>query len=150
MFAAAGAVAVGCGGDDGGGKLSKADLIAKADKACVDSALRPKAPPQNGQQAAQQTAEEAKARKDLQEKLKDLDPASDVKVDYDEFLAKSDDVILRLEKMSGLAKEGKRADYAKEDAALAKVGQEREGIADRIGFKRCGQPFTAEERKQQQ
>ena len=144
VLAAAGALA-GCGGGDD--KLSKADFIEKADKACVDSALRPKAPPQDAQQAAQQTAEEATARKDLQGKLKDIEPPTDLKADYDDFLAKSDAVIAKLEEMSRLAKDNKRADYAKADAALAKIGQERENVADRVGFKRCGQPFTAEERK---
>jgi hypothetical protein len=143
VLAAAGALA-GCGGGDG--KLSKADFIEKADKACVDSALRPKAPPQNAQQAAQQTVEEATARKDLQGKLKDIKPPSDLNADYDDFLAKSDTVIAQLEQMAQLAKDNKRAEYAKADAELAKVGQERENVADRIGFKRCGQPFTAEER----
>jgi hypothetical protein len=144
VLAAAGALA-GCGGGDG--KLSKADFIEKADKACVDSALRPKAPPQNAQQAAQQTVEEATARKDLQGKLKDIKPPTDLNADYDDFLAKSDAVIAKLEEMSQLAKDNKRAEYAKADAELAKTGQARENVADRIGFKRCGQPFTAEERK---
>jgi hypothetical protein len=149
VLATAAASAAGCGGDDGG-KLSKADFIAKADKACVASALRPKAPPQNAQQAAQQTAEEATARKELQGKLKGIEPPADLKADYDDFLAKSENVIARLESMSQLAKDDKRADYAKADAELAKIGQARETVADRIGFKRCGQPFTAEERKAEQ
>jgi hypothetical protein len=147
MCATAVTVGAGCGGDDGGGKLSKADFIAKADQECVDSGLRPKAPPQNAQQAAQQTAEEAQGRKDLQEKLRDIEPPVELKAEYEGFLLESDNVIDRLEEMSRLAKENKRAEYAKADAALAKIGQSRESSADRIGFKRCGQPFTAEERK---
>jgi hypothetical protein len=153
MVAALTSVAVaaaGCGGDDGGDKLSKADLVERADKACLDSALRPVAPPQNAEQAAKQTEDEAKARKDLQEELEKLDPADDVEADYDEFLKKSQEVIQHLERMTALARENKRAEYSKEDHALATVGQSREAVADRIGFKRCGQPFTAEERKDQQ
>ena len=147
-LALAAGIAAGCGDDDDGGKLSKADYIAKADSACVDSALRPKAPPQNARQAAEQTAEEAKARKDLQADLEGLEPPDEIKADADEFLKKSQELIAGLERMNQLAKDDKQADYAKEEQSLAKVGQEREQVADRIGFKRCGQPFTPEEREQ--
>lgn len=146
-LAAAGAVAAGCGGDDGE-KLSKADLIVKADKACVDSALRPVAPPQSADQAAKQTEDEAKARKDLQEKLEKLEPADDVKADYDEFLKQSDELIAILERMAVLARDEKRAEFDREDRKLASAAEQRGKLADRIGFKRCGQPFTAEERKE--
>jgi hypothetical protein len=51
--------------------------------------------------------------------------------------------------MAAFARQGKRAEYSRADQALAPIGQDRETIADRIGFKRCAQPFTAEEREEQ-
>jgi hypothetical protein len=149
-LALAAAVAA-CGGDDDGGdKLSKAEYIEQADRACVDSALRPKAPPQNSRQAAQQTKEEADARKDLQGDLQKLTPPDELKGDADEFLKKSQELIAGLERMTRLAEDDKQAEFAKEDQKLADVGQSREQVADRIGFKRCGQPFTPEEQEEQQ
>ena len=144
------ALAGGCGGGDEDQPPSKDEFIAQADKACVGSALRPKAPPQNAQQAAAQTAEEAKARQELQTQLEKIEAPAEVKADYDQFLAKSKELIAGLQRMSALAKGNKRAEYGEEDKKLATAGQQREAIADRIGFKKCGQPFTAEERKNEQ
>ncbi len=148
-LAAAATVASGCGGGDDKPK-TKAEFIEQADKACVGSALRPKAPPQTIEQAAQQTDEEARARKDLQAKLEDIEAPEDVRADYQDFLKRSRDMIAGLERMSQLARQRKLAEYDKAGEAVGRVGVEREQVADRIGFKKCGQPFTPEERRQQQ
>jgi hypothetical protein len=139
-------VAAGCGG--GGDKHSPHhDFVVRADRACVQAGFRPVAPPKSLDQAARQADAEARRRRALQAELTRIAAPADLKSDYADFVRKSGAIVAALDKMRALARAGRQAGYALAAEALNTIAAERKDVADRIGFKRCGQPITSEERK---
>jgi hypothetical protein len=148
-LAAVALAVAGCGGDDGDGDdgLTRAELVRRADRACVASDLRPVTAPNDVRHAAELTADEARARRDLQVELERLDPSDEVERDYEAFLANSRQVIAKLDRMTALARRDQRAELARVEIERIALLEERERLADRIGFERCARPFSREERE---
>jgi hypothetical protein len=137
VAAAAGA---GCDGDDDPDPQS--DFHKEADRICLNSGLRPTAVPNDLPHAAQQLADEARLRSAVRDKLAGLDPPEDVARDYARFLELSGEVAAGLRRMSAVARRGEQARLAELGRRLTLVESERQRLAERIGFRRCGRAIT--------
>ncbi len=134
-----------CGSDDksdgGGGKLAKTELVKQASAICTASEAKIKGIKQpsniaDANEAAPYFAEISKVAQEQHTKLKALQPADDVKADYDTFLAEEEKAFALL---SGLATAAKEKDAAK-GAQLMKQVQDNttyEAAASKLGLKSC-------------
>ena len=131
-------------GSSGGDKLSKSDLIAKADKICSDASKQVKAlKPSNLRDSGQvqkATSSAAKLAQDAAGKLKDLTPPDSVKADYNTFTMS---IISQAEKANALSDALKKKDKAKIKSSLQSLqqgGAKGKAAAQKIGFKECANP----------
>jgi hypothetical protein len=138
-IAAAAALAAGCEDDDAD---PRADFLARADRICLHSGLRPTAVPNDLPQAAEQLAEEARLRRGVHTKLAALTPPDELKRDYVRFLRLTARVSGALRDMSAVARDGAPARLAELGRRTTLVETERMRLAQRIGFRRCGRPIT--------
>jgi len=119
-------------GSSGGDKLSKSDLIAKADKALQ--------PPRKGDlgQAQETTGKAAKLAQDAAGKLKDLTPPDSVKADYNTFTTS---VSTQADQVNALADALKKKDTAKIKSIFSEFQQGASKVrasAQKVGLKKCG------------
>jgi hypothetical protein len=129
-------------GSSGGDKLSKSDLIAKADKICSDAskqvkALKPPNPRDSGQ-VQKATSSAAKLAQDAAGKLKDLTPPDSVKADYDTFTTS---VSTQADQANTLADALKKKDKAKIRSVFSELQQgasKARTSAQKVGLKKCG------------
>lgn len=129
-------------GSSGGDKLSKSDLIAKADKICSDLSKEGKAlqPPRKGDlgQAQETTGKAAKLAQDAAGKLKDLTPPDSVKADYNTFTTS---VSTQADQVNALADALKKKDTAKIKSIFSEFQQGASKVrasAQKVGLKKCG------------
>lgn len=132
---------VACGSSD---KLSKTDLVAKADKICQKRNEKVKAltPPTNGPQFAlveKNANVQAKAEEEAAAKLKQLIPPDSIKSDYDAFIKVGFEVHAATVRKTAAAARAK--DKRKVDALLLESFRLTSTVvidlADKIGFKVC-------------
>ena len=142
--------AAGCGGDDdsgapdGGGKaLSKSDFVARADRACAGSGLKPAGPYKDAKHAAAGTAAQIRTRRELDRTLDELEPPAELEPDFRSFQEGTDRMVAALQRAKAAADREQEPKFAESTKAFDAAGREREKAADRIGFKRCGQPLQA-------
>jgi hypothetical protein len=145
-LAAVALAAAGCGGGGDDKSGPDHDFIVKADRLCVD-ALRVGASPKNDAQAVELAAREARERRALQAKLEGIQAPGGLRDDYRDYIARSRALIVQLERMTATARSGRTADYSLAAMEFERIARAREAVADRIGFRRCGQPFTSEVRE---
>lgn len=122
-------------------KLSKAELISKADKICEDSRNRLKAipPPTSVKDYAGAERYGEKVASLLEEgvgKFKDLTPPDSVRSDYAAFVKEGEDQVEASRQLADAGK-AKNADEIVAAQRLLKSDAPRR-LARRIGFKVCG------------
>lgn len=144
--------AAGCdGNDDGGGgggetkALSKSDFLARADRACRGSGLKPVGPYKDAKDAARGTAEQLRIRRRLDKKLAGLKPPSELESDFGAFQDGTGKMIAALVRAKTAADRDQEPKFSEATKAFDTAGRERERAADRVGFRRCGQPLPASE-----
>jgi hypothetical protein len=138
-IAAAAGLAAGCDDDD---PDPRADFLARADRICLHSGLRPTAVPKDLPQAAEQLMRESLLRAAVWRKLSRLDPPDELAGDYQRFLTLTAEVASALRRMSRMAGAGQQARLAERGRRATLVEDERMRLARRIGFRRCGRPIT--------
>ena len=140
------AAAAGCGDGDGDA-LSKSEFIAKADAICKKTE-----PPK---QQVLNTAAQAKAfaqaqvdyREPIQAELSKLDPPDDAKADFDKFQADTQKAIDLFKQQVTAADKDQEKRYGELDRQITPLFNERDRLADKIGFKSCGQPVAGGSKK---
>ena len=143
VLALAPSVAGSAGGcDDEDHVRRRSDCHETADRICLYSDLRPKAVPNDMAQAARLLGEEARLRAAVERKLRPLAAPADLARDYERFLRLSAEVADALRRMSAVARRGERARLAELGRRAGLVEAERQRLAERIGFRRCGRPIT--------
>lgn len=140
-----------CGSDDDGsedppnrgssaasGQLSKAELIARADEICADTAERIRARPTPTSLAGieQFSEENANATDEGVDKLEALTPPDSVKAEYEAFIERAEIVA---EQARDVAEAARANDISKVIAATENVASDAESqrLARKIGFKGC-------------
>ena len=141
-LALAAATAAGGTGCDDEPDRRRSDFHEAADRICLYSGLRPKAVPNDMPQAARLLAEEARLRAGVERKLRALEPPGELAGDFARFLRLSGRVAEALRRMSGVARRGERARLAELGRRATLVEVERQRLAQRIGFRRCGRPIS--------
>ena len=133
------------GGDGGGPRLSKSDFLARADSTCRRSPLRPAGPYKDAKEAAEGTAEQIRRRRELDRALSRLKPPPELEADFGAFQDGTGRMIAALQRAKTAADQNQEPRFAEATKAFDSAGRARERAADRIGFKRCGQPLPAPE-----
>ena len=132
--------AAGCGDDDGG--LSKSEFVAKADAVCEKT----EPPEQNPLKTAAQAKKAAQAQVDyrqpVQAELSKLDPPDEVKANFDKFQGATQKSIQLFKQEVAAADKDQEERYGQLDRQINVLFRELDRLADRIGFKSCGQPVT--------
>lgn len=136
-----------CGDDDGGsggsgGALAKAELVKEADRICEAAAkeLGKVGQPQNIADAAQASEYFGKVTQvttKLQKDLEGLEPASDVKAQWDAFISEQGKATKLLEDVAAKAK-AKDASGLAQLQDLDKIGTSVQQKADALGLDGCG------------
>lgn len=125
-------------GSSSGDKLSKSDLIAKADKICSDASKQAKAlAPQSKGDVQKTVSSAAKVVNDAADKLKGLTPSDSIKADYDTFTSS---ISAAADKTTALADALKKKDKAKVKSITQSLQQgnaKGKAAAQKIGFKEC-------------
>ncbi|HEX8648979.1 MAG TPA: hypothetical protein VF715_18950 [Thermoleophilaceae bacterium] len=141
LLALTAALAAGC--DDGDERDPRADFLKRADRICLKSGLRPKAVPNDLAQAAGQLSEEARLRAAVHEQLGGLgQPPPELRADWQRFLELTGAVARDLRRMAGVARAGDASELGELSRRTGTVETERQRLAARIGFRRCGRPIT--------
>jgi predicted small lipoprotein YifL len=127
-----------CGG--GGDELSKSELVSQADKICKDTSEQlDKIPTPNKPSDLSEYGQKASdVIGDGTKKLKELQPASDVKKDYDTFTNAAERQKELASDLAGVAKSGDRAKIQSVLTDAQKADSDGKAAAGRIGFKECG------------
>ena len=139
LLAVGGVLLAGCDGDDSD---PRADFLEQADRICLKSGIRPKAVPNDLPAAADRLVEEARLRAGVHEKLAALEPPDDLRADYTRFLEQTERVARDLDRMAGLARDGREADLGELSRRTGELELQRFELGERIGFRRCGRPLT--------
>ena len=131
----------GCGplGDD---SKSKDEFVEEVDAACK------RVPPAGGANPQTQVEAQRTARAELGARRKGVaefdkaakDPPDELADDVTEYKRKNDQVVVLLEERVAAADADREQDYGRITRQLNDIYIDREQIADRIGFKTCGQP----------
>jgi cytochrome c556 len=133
--------AAGCGDDDGGG-LSKSELVAKADAICKKSNPPDQKTPKNAAQAKKAAQDQVDYRQPIQAELSKLDPSDQVKGDFDKFQAATQKAIDAFKQQVVAADKNQESRYGQLNRQLDGLFKQRDQLADKIGFKWCGQPVA--------
>lgn len=119
---------------------SKVDFVKKADTECqkVNALHPPKATPKDAKEASTQQAEEIQVRTALDEKLKSLSVADDVKTDFDSYNGQTTKIIAQIATMKAAADRNDEKAYTADQVAFSRLSATREATAKKIGFRVCG------------
>lgn len=147
------ALAAGCGGDGGGGRLTKEELITQADAICREYDAKIEAEARNLPQVdptAANTSDEDLRKfgegipkivgiaRDQVSELRDLSPPEDFEAGYEETMDELDEAIDELdeagEAMRDLDRDGVKSHLAASEAK----SDEADERAREYGFKECG------------
>jgi hypothetical protein len=133
-----------CGGN-GEEPRSKADFIRGVDAACKRVEAFKTRAPSNQTQAKLFSREELEAREKAGSNFERaaIDPPEDIADDVNEFKRKNDDTVGLLKDQVAAADADRQQEYERLARRLNDLYTDREQVADRIGFKVCGQPATA-------
>ena len=134
----------GCGplGDD---SKSKDDFIEEVDAVCKRAGPVGGGNPQNQAQAERVARAELAARRKGSSEFEKAaeDPPEDLADDVGEYERMTAQVITLLEEQVAAAEADREQDYARLTRRAGDILVEREQVADRIGFKVCGQPVRS-------
>jgi hypothetical protein len=132
-------LAAGCGG--GGSRLSKQELVAKADAICTDYNAKFNALGQpNSMDELKSFADKAlPIAKEGREKLGELKPPKVIEDTYNEWLAEGDKAVDAIERLRDAAEKNDTAAVRKIGEEANRENQHSDRLARQLGFKACGQ-----------
>ena len=128
----------GCGGDDGG--LGKSEFIAKADAVCKKTEPPEQKALKNAAQAKRAAQAQVDYREPLHAELSKLDPPDELKADVDAFQSATQKAIGLFKQQVTAAGKHQDARYGQLNRRLDPLFKQRDELADKIGFRWCGQP----------
>jgi hypothetical protein len=131
-----------CGGDD----PTKAEFVKEADAACAQTNKAHPLPPapKNLKESARQEAEETEIRKDLDQKLKDIDVPEESKDEFDAYNESTGKIIAALDRARAAAAKGDEAQHRVAYQGFERAAADREKTAIKLGFKVCGRQTPVE------
>ncbi len=134
-------VLAGCGGGDGGDRLSRDEFVAQASEICNRFETRIEAIP-----APRATAEVPeyvdKARPAFEEGLEDLrelNPPEDLQDRYDDLLATGDTTLDRFDELRNAAEDGDEAEVNRIVEQVEREDEESDRIARELGLAACAE-----------
>jgi hypothetical protein len=131
----------GCGGDGDSG-FGKSELVAKADAICKKTEPPEQKTPKNAAQAKKAAEAQVAYREPVQAELSKLDPGDEVKSDFDDYQAATQKAIDLFKQQAEAASKNDESRYGQLNRQLDGVFKQRDELADKIGFKWCGQPVA--------
>jgi hypothetical protein len=135
------ATAVGCGGDGGGERLSRAEFVARADAICqkYEARLDALGQPTNVDELRSFADRALPIAKDGREELGDLNPPEDLEDTYDAWLEQGDDAIEIVERLRDAAEDGDQAEIQEIAQDAQRADAESNRLAGELGFEQCGE-----------
>jgi hypothetical protein len=140
LLLAVGLALAGCGGGDGGDRLSQAEFVTQADAICqeYEAKLDALGQPQNEEQLADFADKAIPIARDGRERLGELNPPENQQENYDRWLEQGDRAIEIVEDLRDAAEDGDRAELQRIAQEAEQADQESNQLADQLGFKECG------------
>jgi hypothetical protein len=133
--------AAGCGGDGDDG-LSKSELVARADAICKRTEPPEQKPGKNAAQAKKAAQAQVDYREPIQTDLSKLEPSDEVKADFDKFQSATQKAIDAFKQQVAAADKNQESRYGQLNRQIDGLFTQRDQLADKIGFKWCGQPVA--------
>jgi|SRR6266511_1319122 len=137
--------AAGCGGGDSG--LSKSDFIAKADGICKKTTPPSTPTPKTASDAKKAAQAQVDYRVPIQAELGKLDPPDEVKADFDKFQTATQKSIDDFKQQVEAAAKNQESRYGTLNRKIDGLFKQRQQLANKIGFKFCGQPVAPAKKK---
>jgi hypothetical protein len=130
----------GCGGG-GGDRLSRQELVAKADAICQDYNAKFNALGQpNSMDELKSFADKAlPIAQEGRQKLGELKPPQDLEATYDDWLAEGDKAVDAIERLRDAAEKNDAAAVRSIGEEANRENQKSDRLATQLGFKACGQ-----------
>ena len=140
LLLAGSVVLAGCGGGDGGDRLSQAEFVTKADAICqeYEAKLDALGQPQNEDELADFADKALPIAKDGRDRLGELNPPENQQKTYDRWLEQGDRAIEIVEDLRDAAEDGDRAEIQRIAQEAEQADRESNRLADQLGFKECG------------
>jgi DNA-binding NtrC family response regulator len=135
------AAVAGCGGGDGGDRLSRAEFVSRADTICREYEARLDAlgQPTNVDQLESFADRALPIAKDGREELGELAPPEDLEDTYDAWLEQGDEAIEIVERLRDAAADGDEAEIQRIAQEAERADAESNRLARELGFKQCGE-----------
>jgi hypothetical protein len=133
-------LAVGCGGDDGGERLSKTEFVSRADTICTkyEAKLDALGQPMNAKELRSFADKALPIAKDGREELGELTPPEALEATYDAWLEQGDEAIEIVERLRDAAEDGDQAEIQKIAQDAERADAEANRLASELGFEQCG------------
>jgi hypothetical protein len=137
-------LAAGCGDDNGS---SKSEFVAKADAICKATTPPDTPTPKTAGDAKKAAQAQVDYRKPIQAQLDKLDPPDEVKADFDKFQAATQKSIDDFKQQVDAAAKNQESRYGTLNSQIDDLFKQRQQLANKIGFKFCGQPIAPAKKK---
>ena len=136
LFAAA---AAGCGGG-GGERLSRAELVERADAICsrYEARLDALGRPANASELRSFADRALPIARDGREELGELSPPEELEETYDAWLEQGDEAIEIVERLREAAAEGDQGEIQEIAEDAQRTDAESNRLAQELGFEECG------------
>jgi hypothetical protein len=131
----------GCGGDDGGDRLSRAEFISRADAICsrYEARLDALGQPTNVDELESFADKALPIAKDGREELGELNPPEDLEDTYDAWLDRGNEAIQIVERLRDAAEDGDQAEIQRIAQEAQRIDTESNRLAEQLGFEQCGE-----------
>jgi hypothetical protein len=140
-LAAVAVAAAGCGGSDGGERLSKAEFVSQADAICrtYEARLDALGQPANVAELRSFADKALPIARDGREELGELNPPEELDHTYDAWLDQGDEAIEIVERLRDAAEDGDQAEIQKIAQDAERTDAEANRLAGELGFEQCGE-----------
>lgn len=136
------ATITGCGSDDGGDRLSRAEFVRQADAICTryEARLDALGQPTNVAELRSFADRALPIAREGREELGKLNPPEDLDQTYDDWLAEGDQAIDIVERLRDAAEDGDQAEIQQIAREAQETDRESNRLAAELGFEQCGEP----------
>ena len=130
----------GCGGDGGGDRLSRAELVSRADAICrtYEARLDALGQPTNVDELKEFADKSVPIAKEGRDELRALEPPEDLEATYDAWLEQGDEAIEIVERLRDAAEDGDTAEIQRIARDAQRADTESNRLAGELGFRQCG------------
>ena len=134
------AAAAGCGGGDGGERLSRAEFVERADAICqkYEARLDALGRPANVAELRSFADRALPIAREGREELGELNPPQELEKRYDAWLERGDEAIEIVERLREAAAEGNQGEIQQIAEDAQRTDAESNRLARELGFEQCG------------